>query len=321
MWFKNLLAYRLPPDWNIDSAALEAALARMPLQRCGSFEMETRGWVAPRERGPLVHVLNRQCLIALGVEQKLLPASVVKQVAKDRAAEIETQQPYPVGRKQMRDIRDQVLEELLPKAFTRRRTTRAWIDPMAGWLVVDAASEGKADDLLSALRTVLDDVQFRRLETERSPSAAMTQWLAAEEAPTSFSIDQDLELRAADESKATVRYVRHNLEGQEIHRHIRAGKAATRLGMTWNDRISFVLTEQLQVKRVAFVDIAKDATEDQTEDAEERFDVDFALMTGELAQMLAALTEALGGEKGAASAPAPARGHVEPGRARERQPA
>ena len=124
----------------------------------------------------------------------------------------------------------------------------------------------------------------------------MTGWLAGGEAPPGFTIDRELELRSIDEGKATVRYVRHDLEGDEIRAHIAAGKSATRLGMTWNDKISFVLTEQLQIKRLAFLDILKEEAESQAETSEELFDLDFTLMTGELARLLADLVEALGGE-------------------------
>ncbi|HSN42347.1 MAG TPA: recombination-associated protein RdgC [Burkholderiales bacterium] len=297
MWFKNLLVYRLSPGWAIDADAFENKLSHQPLQPCGGFDLESRGWVYPRDEGRFLHTLNRQWLLALGINQKLLPASVVNQVAKDRAAEIAEQQDHPVGRKQMREIRDRVHQELLPRAFTRLRTTRAWIDPVNGWLAIDTAGEARAEELIKNLLQCLDDLPLRRLDTERSPAAAMTRWLAAGQVSSDFTIDQDLELRSSDEGKATVRYVRHALEGKEIRDHIAAGKTATRLGMTWKDRISFVLTEQLQIKRLAFLDILKSEAGEQPEDADEQFDINFALMTGELAHMLADLVEVLGGEK------------------------
>ncbi len=125
----------------------------------------------------------------------------------------------------------------------------------------------------------------------------MTAWLSTGDAPAGFSIDQDLELRSSGDNPGAVRYVRHPLEGKEIRDHISAGKTAIRLGLTWNDRISFMLTEHLQVKRLAFLDIIKEEHQTQTEDAGEQFDIEFALMSGELALLLADLTTALGGEK------------------------
>jgi len=296
MWFKNLSVYRLPANWALDIAKLEEQLSRQALQPCGNLDKESQGWISPRGDDRLLHVLNHQVLIALGVEQKLLPGSIVTQFANERAAELEEQQGYKLGRKQMRELKEQITDELLPRAFVRRRTTWAWIDPVNGWLVVDAATPLKAEELLERLNKTLDDLPARTLHTELSPSAAMTDWLLAGEAPAGFTIDRDLELCAADDSKATVRYVRHALEGEEIQQHIAAGKTATRLALTWNDRISFVLSEQLQIKRLAFLDILKEQTE-QGETADEQFDLDFTLMSGELAKLLADVVEALGGEK------------------------
>jgi recombination associated protein RdgC len=297
MWFKNLLVYRLPADKPIKVDDLEAKLKENALQPCGSFEMESRGWVSPRSEDRYLHSLERQWLIMLGVNQKLLPGSVITQVAKERAAKLAEKQQHPVGRKQMRDIRERVLEELMPKALSRRRTLGAWIDPVNGWLVVDTAADKKADELLESLIGADANIEAKRLQTERSPSAAMTLWLSSGKVPTHFTVDQDLELRQSGESRATVRYVSHPLEGREIRDHISGGKTVTRLGMTWKNRISFVLTDQLQIKRVVFLDILKEESQNHAEDAEEQFDIDFALMSGELAGLLADLVKALGGEK------------------------
>lgn len=297
MWFRNLLVYRLPANSQFNAESLEVSLAQDALQPCGSFEMERRGWVQPRGAGGYLHTIERQWLIALGVNQKLLPASVVNQTVKERAETLARQQDHPLGRKQLRELRERVLAELMPKALTRRRITYAWIDQVHGWLVVDSAAEKKAEDLLEALRKANPDFPARRLDTERSPASAMTEWLSTGHAPDGFTVDQDLELRAGGENPGMVRYVRHPLEGREIRDHISGGKSATRLGMTWNDRISFMLTEQLQVKRLAFLDVIKEENMEQNEDADEQFDIEFALMSGELALLLAALTKALGGEK------------------------
>ena len=296
MWFKNLFAYRLPADCKITASALLAKLALKPLQSCTGLEKQSRGWVACHADGRLVHVLNGQILFALGVEQKLLPASVVNQFAKDRVADMEAQQGYKVGRKQVKEIKERLTEELLPRAFAHRRVTHVWIDPVNGWLVVDAASSAKAEEVLEMLGKTLDDLPLKLLHTELAPVAAMTDWLAGGGSPDGFTIDRELELRATGEGKATVRYANHALEGDEIRQHIAAGKRATRLGLTWNDRVSFVLTEQLQIKRLAFLDIIKEESTALADHADEIFDVEFTLMTGELAKLLKDMLNALGGE-------------------------
>jgi recombination associated protein RdgC len=217
-------------------------------------------------------------------------------VATERAVQIAEQQGFPVGRRQMRELKERVTEELRARALTRRRITRAWIDPANGWFIVDAAGGSRADELVETLRDTLGSLPVQFLETERAPHASMAAWLMLGDAPMRFIIDQDLELQAVDKTKPTVRYVRHPLEGKDIQAHITAGKYPTRLGLTWNDRVSFVLTEKLQVKRLQFLNISKDKPEDESQSAEEQFEIDFLLMTGELAQMLSDLREALGGE-------------------------
>jgi len=295
MWFKNIFIFRLAAGSSITHDQLLEKLALKPLLPCSGLDKLSRGWV-PCHGDTLVHGSNGQFLFALGVEQKLLPATVINRFAKERVADIEAQQGYKVGRKELKEIKEAMTEELLPRAFALQRTTFAWLDPVNGYLVIDAASAAKAEELLEFYKKSFDDVPFRPLHTSVSPVAAMTDWLSGNNAPAGFSIDRELELRAAGESKATIRYANHALEGDEILRHIAAGKRVTRLGMTWNDRISFVLTEQLQIKKLEFLDIIKEGSTALAEDADEIFELDFTLMTGELAKMLAHLTAALGGE-------------------------
>ena len=296
MWFKNLQIYRLPAPWAITSEQLEARLAPQAFAPCTSLEMQSQGWVSPRDNGMLVHSVNRQFLLMLATEKKLLPASVINQLAKARAAELEERQGFKPGKKQLRELKEQAADELLPRAFAIRRTTCVWIDPVNGWLAVDAAAASKAEEVLKLLIKAIDRFPMDTLHVARSPVSAMTDWLAADEAPHGFTVDQDTELRAAAEGKATVRYVRHALEVEEIRRHIQAGKQCTRLALTWRSRVSFILTEALAIKRLAPLDVLKEDNEFISMNAEERFDTDFALMSGELAQLLADLTAALGGE-------------------------
>jgi len=297
MWFKNLQIYRLPTPWAMSSEQLEVLLAPQKFVAGTSLDLQSQGWISPRENGMLVHTVNRQMLLLLGTEKKLLPSTVINQVTKIRAAEIEEQQGFKPGRKQMRELKEQVADELLPRAFSIYRSTWVWIDPVNGWLVVDAASPAKADEVIKLLLKSVDKLSLETLHVNQSPVTAMTDWLASDEAPSGFTVDQDTELRATGEGKATVRYVRHTLEAEDIRRHIAAGKQCTRLAMTWADRISFVMTESLTIKKLAPLDVLKENSDPGTQNDDERFDSDITLMTGELNRMLTDLVHALGGEE------------------------
>ena len=297
MWFKNLVVYRLPADWALSAADLEQQLTTRVLQPCGPFDMLSRGWVAPSSTGRLVHTVGLQHLIALGVNQKLLPASIIRQVTAERAEALAQEQGFPVGRRQMRDLKMRVTEELRAKALTRRRVTRAWIDPAHGWLTVDAAGIAKAEELIETLRDTLGSLAVVPIETQRSPQMSMAVWLKLGEAPFRLTIDQDLELRAANESKASIRYTHHPLDGKEIQAHLSNGMFPVRLGLTWNDRVAFVLNEKLQLKRLEFLGMSKDTADGDEVDEAEQFDIDFTVMAGELAELLDDVVAALGNEE------------------------
>lgn len=303
MWFRNLQIYRLQGGWNTTAEIIGEQLARNRFRPCGSQDPESRGWVSAVDDDLLVHSVGRQWLVALCIEQRLLPGSVVKQEADERAGEIALRQGYKPGRKQMKDLREEVTRELLPRAFTRRRKVLVWLDPVGGWLGIDASSQARAEDVIAVLRRSLDSLPLAPLRTKLSPASAMAGWLATGEAPPGFTIDQDCELRSVADERAAVRYVRHSLDGDEIPAHLAAGKVPTRLALTFDDRMSFVLTEKLEIKRLDFLDVVKEQLDESgADDARALFDAGFALMTGELTRLLPALAEALGGEIGAGEA-------------------
>ncbi|MHA6821378.1 recombination-associated protein RdgC [Ralstonia pseudosolanacearum] len=297
MWFKNLQLHRLPAPWAVTPDQLEKWLAPHAFQSGNSVEKQSSGWASPRDDGALVYSLNRQMLLMFRAEKKLLPASVVNQVTKDRALEIEEQQGFKPGRKQLRELKEQVTDELLPRAFSIRRDTRVWIDPVNGWLVIDAASQALADDVRSLLVKSIDQLPLASVRVALSPVAAMTDWLLSGEAPGGFTVDQDAELRSSGEGGATVRYVGHALDADDMRRHIEAGKQCMRLAMTWDNRVSFVLTPSLTIKRVTPLDVIKEAADPTAQNDDERFESDVTLMTGELGRMLADLVDILGGEQ------------------------
>ncbi|MDR4513308.1 recombination-associated protein RdgC [Nitrosomonas sp.] len=294
MWFKNLLIYRVSGE-KIDSMQLNDALSKLALQDCLQMEMQSLGWVPPKEgTDQFVHVCDQHLLFALGIEKKLLPGTVVSQYAKERIAVMEQHQGYKAGRRQVRNAKEAVLIELIPRAFIQRQVTYAWIDMAAELLVIDVANLKKAEELIELLLKTVTGLRLAPLVTNISPSTVMTRWLSGDEPPAVFTIDRDCELQGVDNEKPTIRYIHHTLDRDETVRHIAAGKRVIRLAMTWADRISFVLHDNFQVKRIEPLDIIKESSD--ATDPDELFDSDFALMTGELSRFLPDLVHALGGE-------------------------
>ncbi|AON55450.1 recombination-associated protein RdgC [Herbaspirillum seropedicae] len=294
--FKNAIIYRLPAPWAITAEDLSRYLAPQAFTPLGGLDMQCMGWMRPREDGMLVHQVNRQFLLRLQIEKKILPSSVINQVTRERAKELEEQQGFPPGRKQTKELKEQITDELLPRAFTRLSGMWIWIDPVNGWLVADSSTPAKAEDALKLLFKAVPKFPLEPVRTVMHPGAAMTDWLASDEAPDSFTVDQDTELRSTAESKATVRYVRHTLEANQIRQHIETGKQCTRLALTWADKISFTLADNLSIKKIALLDVLKEDVGAIGKNEDERFDGNFLLFSGEMSKLLADLIAAVGGE-------------------------
>lgn len=297
MFFRNLQLYRLA-DHPGSAEQFAVYLNRHVFQPCSSLMKESHGWIPPRGDDRLVFTLAGHWLIALGTEQKLLPASVVRQEVQQRVADIEARTGLRPGKKRVREMRDEVTDELLARAFSRYQTTFAWIDPEGKWLALDASSPKKANDFVELLRKSADELGFEPLKTARAPSSAMAEWLSERDGPPGFSIDRECVLQSPLEEKATVRYTHHPLlDTDEIRNHITAGKVPIRLAMTWEGRISFALTEKLELKKLQFLDVNEDSGGGDADSAEERFESDFALMTTMLGKFLTDLVATLGGEE------------------------
>lgn len=304
--FKNLILYRILPPWNTDLAQAEADLARHPFEPCGPTQELAWGWVSPRGQanGALLESVGGHWLAVLRLEVRALPADVVAREVDARVAQIETQSGRKPGKRERRDLKDEVRLSLLPQAFTKQTHVRVWIAPEQAWLALDAASSARADQVLVALQESWPALHLAVLQTAQSPSACMADWLVERESPSGFSVDREAELRASDESRSVVRYSRHALDTDEVVAHVQAGLMPTRLALTWADRVSFVLSDSAQLKRIAFTDLV---FEGRSTDKEDDFDADLALFSGEFVQLLPDLIAALGGEAqpGAASANTP----------------
>lgn len=295
MWFKQLCVFQLDADWTLPPAALETLLAQRPLVPCPASAPEITGWVPPADDGVLVRSLGKHLLIALGWETRLLPSGVVNDAAADKAAAFEQQRGFKPGRKLMKEIKEQVAAELLPRAFTRRTALRAWIDPEAKRIVVDTGTASKAEVLIEHLRDALGTLPVVPWSVDNSPAVTMTGWLTAGQAPGSFFIDDACELSGSDDTRSVVRYVRHELLPAQLNRHIDEGLRATQLALTWDGQLAFTLTEPLIIKKVKFLE-ADNEDADRVDNAQLAFEADFALMTGTLGKVLDQLHEVLGSQ-------------------------
>ena len=282
MYFKNAIAFPFRGEISLDE--LEEKLLTRRFASCGSHDAESYGWT-PAHDGRLVYPVGFIWMIALKVQRKLLPGAVIRQHVEKLAAKIEEEQGHKPGRAQRKELKEQALLELLPKAFVRDAVTYAYIDPNAKLLVIDASTVNKSDDVVSMLIQCGVDIGLRKMHFGISPSAFMSSLLAGE-AGDEWSTGKDCDLKEADEG-GELRYRHLNFEG--IEEHLASGKLPVKLAVTYEDRISFTLTEAVRLKRIKILDLATEAAQG----ADEAFDGEAAVNAAEITRAIQALRHAL----------------------------
>ncbi|CAN7777822.1 recombination-associated protein RdgC [Variovorax sp. LjRoot290] len=295
MTISNAIIYRVTIDPALHTAALiDEALQKLPFVECSPTQEQSSGWTPPRGEvhGPMLESVGGQWIAKLVTETRSVPAAAVKRAVDQRVKQIEETTGRKPGRKEKKELKEDVVHELLPLAFPKQGAITVWIDPTKGLMLLDTASMSRSDSVVTALVKAVEGLAFTVLNTATTPSSAMATWLTAQEPPQGFTVDREVELRSTDESKAVVRYAKHPLDIDEVRQHVQDGKMPTRLALTWNDRVSIQLTEGFAIRKIKFLE----GVNEKTGPKEDDFDADVAIATGELSGLIADLVDALGGE-------------------------
>ncbi len=299
MWFKNVRAYRLTKPFDLSPEALAQKLAPRSFVPCGKSQPASSGWVAPlgEESEMLVHAAAGRILLKLKREEKLLPSTVVREQLEEKVAAIEAEQGRKVYRKERLNLKDEIVQDCLPRAFTRSTHIHAYIDVKANWIFVDAASATRAEELLNLLRECVGSFPALLPQVNNAPSAVMTAWLLHRSLPDDFELGQECELRDPGEEGGVVRCRGVDLLSEEVETHLHAGKQVARLALNWDERVSLLLAEDLCLRRLKFADeLMKENEEIPEADQSARVDADFALMADAITGLQERVLALFGGE-------------------------
>jgi recombination associated protein RdgC len=298
MFFRNLTLFRFSPAVATDLERLDEALAEHRLRPCGPLELFTKGFVPPIGRGEeaaLTHAVKHCTWVSVGGEDKLLPAAVVNDELHRRVQKIAEEEGRKVGGRERKRMKEDLLNELLPRAFVRSSRMSAYVDRQHGWLVLDTASRKSAENALTQIREALGSFPAVPLAPEEGPRVLMTDWLANGTLPAGLSLGDEVELRdPGSNTGAIARCRRQDLESEEIKEHLRNGKQVFQLGLVFDDRLSFVLGEDLVLRKLKLLDVVLDELSDSTPDAAAELDARFALFTLEVERLLGKLEEWFG---------------------------
>lgn len=299
LFFRNMQVFTLATEHALEAQKIQDALAARPFMEASSQQSATHGFVPPATHTPDLYAVpcNGALLVCLRTDEKILPGSVVSQETEKEVKRIETEENRKVGRRESKEIKERVIEAMLPRALSKTSHTRALLDLEANRVIVDCSSHAKAENLLSILReTIGGGLPTRMLSTSTCPATAMQAWLLDKEQEGQvFKPSMQVELATPgneQERKAKLK----NFQQEEIQRLIEGGMVCRSLELDWDDRMSFVLTGDLGLKRVTLLDRVQDAlAESDAQDQAALFDAELFLLVSESRNLLNDLVEALGG--------------------------
>lgn len=295
MWFKNVLLYRFTSPFEIDDDTIEQALNNTPFVPCGSQDLARVGWVSAMPDSDLLsHAANGCVLLCLRKQQKILPSGAVAEALEEKVKEIEAAEARKIYRKERKQLKEEIMLSLMPRALTRSSRCYAYIDRRNGWLLVDSGSHSRAEELLTQLRNDLGTLPVQPAQTNSDAVTIMTHWLQSGELPPNFALGQQCELRDSRESSNIVRVRGQELTDEEVLQHLTVGKQVAKLELHWHEAIECILGDDLIVRRLRFTDALREQMDNQ-DDPRAAFDQEFAVMTMELAKFLDGLLPALGG--------------------------
>ena len=294
MFFRNLTLFRFPAS--LDLADLDTQLAAQPLKPVGPMELSSRGFVPPfgPDAEAYSHRVGDALWLSVGGEDKLLPAAVVNDLLGKKLAAIEEQEGRKPGGRARRRLKEDLVAELLPRAFVRPSRTEVMLDLGNGLCIVDTSSRKTAEAAVGEIRHALGSFPALPLNAEVAPRAVLTGWIAGDPLPEGLTLGDECELRDPVDGGAVIKCQRQELQTDEIARHLEAGKQVARLALTLDDHLSFVLGEDLVVRKLKFLDGAVEQLEStERNDVRAELDARFALMAGELQRLFAVLEPAL----------------------------
>ncbi|MFZ5637865.1 MAG: recombination-associated protein RdgC [Pseudomonadota bacterium] len=294
MFFRNLTFFRFPASLNFDD--LDAGLAECALKPVGALELSSRGFVSPFGRGEeaLSHRIGDAIWLTAGSEDKILPGSVVNDLLQKKLQEIEDKEGRKLGGRARKRLKEDLVHELLPRAFVKPGRTDAMLDLGHGFIAVDTSSRKSAEAVVSDVRSALGSFPALPLNAEVAPRSVLTGWIAGDPLPKGLSLGDECELRDPVDNGAVIKCQRQELESDEIAKHLEAGKQVARLALTLDDHLGFVLGDDLTIRKLKFLDGAVDQLESsERDDLRAELDARFALFSAEVRRLFLTLEPAL----------------------------
>ena len=294
MWYKNAIIYLLPDGWQLEAGFAEK-LEQAAFTPCMGLDWFSEGFAPPTPfSSDFVFTAQNSNRVCLKHEEKVLPADVIRDILDERVAEIQEAQVRNVGRKEKQYLKERITDDLLPRAITQSRRTEAIFDTERGYLLVNEASNKRAEQMLIKLREALGGLKVSLPYTRESPSSLMTEWLLQGYAEGGFKLGYNVLLQGVGDVVPKVKISKKDLTTAEVIKHAQNGMQVVELELEWREQISFTLTKDFTLKRIQFLDALQEEAEQGDDTASLMFSSQI-IMVEALGEMINKLVNLLGG--------------------------
>lgn len=293
--FRNLRFYRLHSPWPKTEQALSEKLSEKTFSPCSAYAERSAGWEPPTGEEPalLCRRLAGADLLQLRTQTRILPAAAVKEALEERVAEYRVRMEQEPPRGELRRLKEQTRDQLVPKALVKSERTRACFLHTESLLAIDTATAAGAEWLLDHLRQCLGQFQCVPLVFNQSPAEFLT-GIFLGRTVARFGLGRECRMQDPMDSKSIVTWRDIDLTDPSIHKHVTAGMKLTHLGMVYDEIMSGVFSIDAVLGKVQFLGgEAVDTTDD--EEPQVRLDADFVLLSGTIRRLLEDLAKQLGG--------------------------
>lgn len=300
IWFKQLKVFQYQVSEALQAETFEQVLQSRMLQPCPSVSLSSSGWTSPfgRHSEVMLHATQNFWLLCFAKEERLLPASVLREQVDNKIEEIQAKQERKVYAKEKANIREDVQFQLLPQAFTRKQKTFMFFDIKSELLYISTTNETRCQQIIELLDETLGGFKAYPVEMQKKMSTIMTDWVRDDRWPQGFIIERDCEMFDEDHEKSIIKFQQQNLAAKEVIEHLNKGNKLSKLSMSWQDKIGFTIDTKFNLSRIKFLDLLDQQRQDQFCDSpEQQLDVDFTIMAMEFALLIPELSSLFGGMK------------------------
>ena len=295
MWFNNLVVYQFNTPFEKNSDELEKVLEEHRLRPCPPHARQSQGWVAPLdETKGRVYSLYGCHLLVSAKEVRLLPSSIIQAVLEEKNEAFELNHNRPMRRAESLQLKEEIEFDLLPKAFTVQKKEWFYIDTTKQWLVINSANLNKASEVVTLLTKALGSLDASPVVLDTDLSTLFASWLREPSSlPEGLAMGKNCLLVTGGEDKSQYTCKDMEQNSEELITLLSQGYLVSSIELVWQERIQFVLTNHFLLRRLKSLDYLEDAIRDngKLDNEQEQFDANFALLAGELRNLLTFLME------------------------------